>query len=298
MPGVCDEGPLHSGMPLLGQGQAEGGPYVDVSKSSLVTINVKGLGDANKLSLVLSYLRKVRAGLAVLTESHLTEERAREVEKRWKGVQVLTNSEHANQRGITVVVLDQDTYRNAKVFYRDGNSRAIGVSFQPSSAKSTTARILGVYGPNTGPSGDLRRFWDELNGAELGKLDVVMGDFNIVLKSEDRNPPHADELAATVALVNFLGKHRMVDGLRKAYPGKQVYTFTSTNSSASSSRLDRIYVRRKYFTLCDQWCVKEPQHWTDHSMAGVNYRHKLHQVRGPGIWRMNTSLLKDDVLRN
>lgn len=71
---------------------------------------------------------------------------------------------------------------------------------------------------------------------------MVIGDFNIVLKSKDRNSLYVDELVATIVLVNFLGKYRMVNGLRKAYLGKQVYTFISTNSSASSSRLDRIYI--------------------------------------------------------
>jgi hypothetical protein len=74
--------------------------------------------------------------------------------------------------------------------------------------------VLAVYAPNN-PS-DNSAFWDDLlttiKERVLTKLDIILGDFNVMEDPQDRLLPHADDGAAIMALRSLTAECDVSDG--------------------------------------------------------------------------------------
>ena len=109
--------------------------------------------------------------------------------------------------------------------------------------------------------------------APLGTPDVLLGDFNLVESPIDRLPTHGDDRHATDALQKLLVSGNMNDGWRRENPAERSYTFAQS-STASQSRIDRIYIKRQLESKTSRWDILGSGIPTDHRMpvmAIANY---------------------------
>ncbi|KAF9018855.1 DNase I-like protein, partial [Hymenopellis radicata] len=99
------------------------------------------------------------------------------------------------------------------------------------------------------------------------KPDALCIDGNIAPTALDRLPAHEDDREAVEAMNEFLRECDLVDGWREENPDTAAFTFMQTTSCPSSSRIDRICIKRSRLSQSRNWemeSAKEDGIDTDH----------------------------------
>ncbi|EIW62340.1 DNase I-like protein, partial [Trametes versicolor FP-101664 SS1] len=170
--------------------------------------------------------------------------------------------------------------------------RAIALEFPW--AGETVLRALNVYGPNS--SADNALFWDELATSRTGRVDILLGDFNMVEDGIDRIPARAEAGRVCEALAAFLRMHRLEDGWRVRNPHTKAFSYMQ-GSTGAQSRLDRIYLPRKLQADAEDWSYKESGLVTDHKLAMTSLANRAAPFMGKGRWSMPAHLLTDQEMK-
>ena len=269
----------------------------------LATLNVKGMTDLEKFVQILKVLSQRMIDCVFLTETHLTYSDAAKFRDRFPDILITTNSPSRNSAGVTFVSRNPGRVRwdeNLDIFYKDNYGRALGidVTIDPDHGKAVKkTRCLGVYMPNI-DSEQISFIGTLMEDVNIINLDLMMGDFNMVESAADRNPPHMDNQGVVLALRGLLSKHRLSDGWSSAEPSLDKataagYTYQSSNSLQSSSRIDRIYAREKILVRSSDWRVSETPRRFDHLMVSFQFNPRTKIVRGKAAWRINAGYFKD-----
>lgn len=269
-----------------------------MSRPHLACLNVKGCGDQGKFESLLALLRREHVDLCVLMESHLTEKMALGYVARHPQVRIISNSPSSTAAGVTFLsCTDRVRWEADPVFYKDPDGHALGVNVAFYDGREVVERmkVLGVYLPNLNVGTKQRDFLQTLPPEATARVDLILGDFNIVEEAIDRMPVRADSPSAVALLrENLVTTGRLCDGWRLANPGVLDYTFVSTNATASSSRLDRIYIRPNLHVRCTDWKSTHCPQITDHKLVSFKFHPGALIDRGPGKPRFNSSFLKNE----
>ena len=89
-------------------------------------------------------------------------------------------------------------------------------------------------------------------------------------------------------LTEIKNKNNLVDIWRKINPTKKLYTYRNSDQTIHS-RLDRIYITN---TIKVKTSKIYPISLSDHDGVTVTFLTREENPRGPGIWKLNTSILK------
>ncbi|KAF5177688.1 Transposon tx1 uncharacterized protein [Thalictrum thalictroides] len=175
----------------------------------------------------------------------------------------------------------------------DTEGRILGIEIRTDGGK--LVRILGIYAPNV--ETDSVRFFQQLNNRGLKGYHIIVGDMNKCEAKIDRNPMRLEDPRVLEALHMAFENNGFKDGWRLANPDLKAYTYWSDNSTCSASRIDRIYVSLKTFRKCSKWEILSTPNWTDHNAICMDFYPHDKVKRGPGLWRLNTSLLQRPEMR-
>ena len=244
----------------------------------LAALNVRGLSnDPNKLTTLLTYLKSNQIDMAMLSESHITDDQIIRLTDRYPTLGFYSNAPRGNQLGVTAIILNfrKIPRESISIYYKDEIGRSLGIKCKIEGSKSFK-HILGVYAPNADT--DSVEFFNQLSETDgLLRADIVLGDFNKVEESVDRCPPRTEEPRVLRALRAIKEPRNLLDGWRDTYPDSHRYTFTSSNHLASTSRIDRIYITPRIMRKCYSWEITEAPHISDHRMCQSNItpEHKL-----------------------
>ena len=122
-----------------------------------------------------------------------------------------------------------------------------------------------------------------------GNNIILAGDFNMI---EDK---FLDKLGGSTNNTNLIGlnklieiknEHKLVDIWRKNNPFKRIFTYHNHDQTIHS-RLDRIYISKAIKT---KTCKIIPTSLSDHDVVSVILQISEENPRGPGIWKLNTSI--------
>lgn len=267
----------------------------DVVTMRLLSLNIKGGADLDKVSDVINFLTNQRVDIALLCESHITNERSARYKQRWPNFGWFTNCPETNQCGVTFVILNSSLLStgSCSLFSNDGKGRMLGLRLK---AEGKFIRILGLYAPNS--ESDSVTFFNQMNPAGKERIHVMMGDFNRCESRLDRNPPRGEDLRVRESIAKATQNGNLVDGWREINPDERQFTYWSDNELRSASRLDRIYVTRKVFRKSAQWTIIQTPGWTDHAAVSVDYWPRERVEMGKGQWYMNTNLLPHTEMRS
>ncbi|EIW62456.1 DNase I-like protein [Trametes versicolor FP-101664 SS1] len=237
-------------------------------------------------------MRDQRIAVLALQEAHLNEERVsslRQIFGRHLHIEYSPDpSNSTGARGVTAV-LNKQILKNCTPTTRCViPGRAILLSVPWSEDRVLT--ILTVYAPND--RNENAAFWERLRAENLGRIDLLLGDFNVVEEAADRFPPKSDAARQCEALRELCQGLSVCDGWRAANPASKQFTYLHETSGAQS-RLDRIYVRRAMMGDCDEWTITEPGIPTDHLLVTVEVANYKAPFVGRGRWVMPTHLLTD-----
>ncbi|OSC97222.1 DNase I-like protein, partial [Trametes coccinea BRFM310] len=267
----------------------------------LGTLNVKGYGLpltrglSEKWLSMSRVLRDSKLDLLALQETHLTAERVERINSLLEPNYTLLHSESPNNPagsgGIAFIVNMKRMNAPQTPITVLVPGRAAVVNYQWSPTRSIT--ILTVYAPNN--VNENEGFWNELNeqcSQRRLRIDVLLGDHNVVEDAIDRLPSRSDPAAAVSALTRLREAHRLVDSWREAHATKRTYTYLHSNGT-SQSRLDRIYVTKSLQRAAADWSTTYVGLPTDHAMVSLSLANYDAPVVGNGRWRMPVNLLTD-----
>lgn len=257
----------------------------------LASFNVNGLNVPTKRKTIFGQLREVGADVSLLQESHSTESIAHLWGTEWGG-QAFFNHGLSNSRGVAILFSRNFMPQVIKTF-SDGQGRVLLMDVEFNNEVFT---IGSVYAPTQDKPEDQLSFLKILQeGLETmsGTSVFLAGDFNRILNpSLDRNssvPLPANRSAYRDALKSFMEEGMLSDVWRDRHSNETNFTF---RRASYASRLDLILVSSHLSEGVSEM-KSQVSSQSDHRIltAVIN---KSDFPKGPGLWKFDISLLKND----
>ncbi|KAF6756682.1 Endonuclease/exonuclease/phosphatase, partial [Ephemerocybe angulata] len=244
----------------------------------IASLNMRGGGLTNsrdKWTSVSSLLREESISILALQETHISDADRREIEKLYKRMRIFSSADpnNATTRGGVALVLNthKTNWQNAEDTVLIPG-RAILVTLEW--GNKTKLRVLAVYAPSGNDEAN-KDFWEVLEKRlkkDKIKIDVLLGDLNMVDSGLDRLPARADNAAVVDSFLSMTLSQHIHDGWRLANPTKLDYTFRSSprgDGTTSHSRIDRIYIKEELVDQSDEWRIMVTGLRTDHFMVST-----------------------------
>ena len=158
--------------------------------------------------------------------------------------------------------------------------------------------LINIYAPNKDKD-SFKLFVDLLARLKNENLDekeniIIGGDFNCPLNTIlDKKGGILTPRKSVVSIINSIqGDLDLIDIWRVKNPITKCYTW-SQNSPMILYRLDYWLISNNLHDLTTSTDII-PAIKTDHSAISLELNNNDNQIKGPGLWKMNCALLKDD----
>ena len=257
--------------------------FIDIKVCSL---NVRGLGNNFKRRCVFNWIRNLDFHLILLQETHSTSKS----ERRWKhewGYKIIFNHGTSESAGICILFKPSASFDIVNIV-KDDNGRMLIVILKVNNMLLTVGNI---YGPND----DNGLFFDEFHSLlfEHGEEPYVIGgDFNTVLEPKRDKYPKTfqNHPRCNKSIKEMMDDFDLFDIWRHTHPLEMKYTWMSKDMK-TRSRIDFFLISQSLSSSVvssDITCGYK----SDHSLISLVLSKSISK-RGPGFWKLNTSLLAD-----
>ena len=256
----------------------------------LLSLSVRGLGNFRKRRAIYTWCRKQKADLIFLQETLSAKTTESQWKKEW-GSQFLFSHDSANARGVAVLIRKGlDIGFEHKL--RDTNGRMLLLKILINDKKYF---LVNVYGPNK--DAEATKYFQYLS-TTLRAMDfesednvIIGGDFNCPLD------PAKDKMGQILiphqhlinSIENIQSEFNLHDIWHVENPTALSFTWSKTSP----------------FIFCrlDYWLISDSLHdlvtrvdiiasiKTDHSAIVLELKEIEENCKGPGFWKLNTSLL-------
>ena len=253
---------------------------------NVFSCNVRGLGEQHKRRDVIHFLKNNKCDILMLQDTHLTQEKTSSFNSLWNG-KAYHSCFKNNSRG-TSILFNKNIQHEVINTFTDEKGNFIILECKI----STDTYILGsVYGPNRDEPDFYERIGNILDSTDYDHV-IIGGDFNFVVNPDVDCYGYLQEhnVRARKKFMSICNKYDLIDIWRKQNPAKQQYTWF-TPSRQKGARLDMFFVSQHLSVLCNEMHIS-PGYRTDHSQISISL--VASQSRGPGLWKLNESLLNDE----
>ncbi|KAI0335407.1 DNase I-like protein, partial [Cubamyces sp. BRFM 1775] len=268
----------------------------------VATLNMKGYGTgvggeaSSKWMRLNQLVKEKRIAVLAIQEAHLDTQRAQRLQELFEQhLQIVHSADPTNSRGARGVafVINKRLVKDPVFTATEVvPGRALLLNLRWTNRRDIS--LLNVYAPNA--PADNMAFWADLNERRMGRVDILLGDMNIVEDPRDRTPMRPDDPGAIEALRRLCERLRLEDGWRNTHMDEVAYTYLHTNGT-TQSRLDRIYAKRSVLRDAGNWTMDEPGIGTDHRLATVDIADLEAPYKGRGRWVMPKHLLQDEKMK-
>ena len=257
----------------------------------LCTYNVRGLRDSKKRDKIFKYLLQGNHNIILMQETHSSNE----IEKLWRsqwGGDIYYSHGSNSSRGVAILVKRECKAKLMNIT-SDQQGRFIYAQFQ---VDNKLFNVANIYGPND----DCPEFYADIFNKILtfeniyeGDFRIIAGDMNLVmnLDLDKQGGAYTTNQKASQVVKQFLLDEHMIDIWRQNNPSKLSYTWKRQNIKV---RLDYIFVSNTLQNSVSKVQINHP-YKSDHSVPWIQFNMSGFQ-RGPGLWRLNVSLLKNPEL--
>lgn len=267
---------------------------------SVLTLNCQGLRDPAKRTVLFSWLSCIKADVVCLQETHcisqdefvswVSSESA--VDNNCEQYSVLSSPGTVRSRGVAIL------YRpslSVDCEVLDDQGRLQVVTFSICSSDSVSFQLVNIYGPNRKAEGET--FFESIGSKFDASLPTVLcGDFNTVVDPVlDRfgcNPSSPWAYNWPRSLRHLTEEFDLRDVWRMNHPDERNYTWRRVNGS-QASRLDMFWVSSSLTESIAEVDIY-PYFRSDHSYVFLRFTLPTMPKRGPGVWKFNANLLKDE----
>ena len=255
----------------------------------LVTSNIRGLCNTSKRQTIYRYLDVKKVDFACLQETYCVPNFEKEFSRDWSGsiFHGFTDSKHS--RGVCIMINNSVNFKFISKHY-DNVGRKVAVNIE---IDGNPWSLVSVYCPNN----ERERInfiknlseWIKEKCISLDNL-LIGGDFNCTLTKEDRRQINVDK--STSYLNKFINQCNLVDSWKKSKSKKCVYTYIDPSSRGYDSRIDFMFTTKSMYKQISS-CSIDPAPAPDHRAVVLDLN-ICDKKRGPGYWKLNTSVLSDE----
>ena len=204
--------------------------------------------------------------------------------RKWNGPSYWSPA--IGRRGGVAILCSPRQRENISVWQKDAGGRLVSLLLK---YNDTQVNLVNIYAP-TYPT-ERKIFFQSLKPYFFPNSQLILtGDFNCY-------DSHLDKMGGLASVDAHLTDLKSVYFLRNAWrlkhPRERQFTWFSSDLSIAS-RLDSFLISRH---LCDHvvFCEIRPCVYSDHDFVYIKLN--LHSIsqRGPGVWKFNNSLLRDET---
>ena len=267
----------------------------------LLTLNIQGLRSLENRLTLIAWLNCFQPSIVCLQETHSTSEK--EFSDWFSGTNPSTTNTNykcisspgtARSRG--VAILYRPEALSVVSSWKDDSGRLVIAEF---SRNNLNFQVASLYGPNNKKDGSL--FFESFYQALDPDLPVLLcGDFNTVVDPcSDRlgcNPRSPWAYNWSPSLRDLTNSFELCDVWRAMHPGVEEFTWRRP-CGGQASRIDMIWLPQRYLGLVSSVGIF-PFFRSDHSYVYLDINLPSGVDRGKGLWKFNTSHLKDEAFCN
>lgn len=247
----------------------------------VATLNMRGggviSGPESKWSAINSLMRDRSINVLALQETHLTQEKVETLQLLYKRLRIFHSQDPVNptgRGGVAVIVNKHNTNWAETEVEEIVPGRALIANIRWSG--ESKLRVMSTYALS-GDDTENARFWTILTESwrnrSIRKVDVLLGDLNMVENALDRYPARTERQSVLDAFDEMKRQGNLVDGWRAVNPTARGKSFISSphpgTAVQSLARLDRIYVKEELLRCCDEWHINLAGLRTDHDLVSV-----------------------------
>lgn len=269
-----------------------------MSETSIISFNsfnTRGLGDVVKRKLIFTWLYENHKGITLLQETHSTANTEKLWKKQWDGEIVFSHGT-SNSRGVATLFSSNLQY-TIMGNITDNEGRIIVTHVE---VDGQEVIVCNIYAPTKDKPKEQQLFLNNLREMLLPHIDkdiLIGGDFNVCLFPEIDKKGGVQENQSTYAkdIISFLEEFQLADIWRLRHPTLRRFSRREkTTGGYVQSRLDFWLISMNL-----EFVVKKtdiiPGRRSDHSLVRLEMKLQNTDQRGKGFWRLNTSLLKDEI---
>ena len=258
----------------------------------LISLNVRGLSNFKNRKSILSWCRKQKVDIIFLQETHSTVQKEKQWKAEWGGPIELAHGS-TNARGVGIFFRNGFDCKISKKIV-DPLGRYIALE---AIINDESYFLVNIYTPNK--DSESAKFYDHL--INVFKKDdrtfedkIIVGDFNCPLNQMDKK---GGIMITRQSIVDRIEEIQSVFNLHDIWRVKN----PNLKSFTWSQKSPFIFCRLDYWLISDALfdMVKGidivPSIKTDHSAISLHFKDLENVSRGPGFWKMNQSLLKDNA---
>ena len=249
---------------------------------SIVSANVRGLGNATKRHSIFNYYRK-RCNILCLQETHSTKESIEFWRNEWGG-DIYTSHGESDSRGVAILINPQYDI-SVENIQQDQDGRVLAMDCKKN---DYTFSICVIYAPNTDKPEFFVKVVEILQ--KMNDNRIMVGDFNLVLEDIDSKNVKTNNEKASCVVKNIMEELMLVDIWRMRNNEKKRYTHIRAKPKFAGRCLDFAVIESG---ICDKIgdCFYLPGILSDHSSMYLCLDVDVNE-RGKGYWKFNCSHLK------
>jgi ribonuclease HI/exonuclease III len=264
------------------------------SNITIASLNIHGKttdsGDS-KIQRLSTIMKQRKYAIVAIQETRINTEIATQLQKLHPSIVILNNGQFSSKQGVAFII-------NKKLFAGKNNTwthyplidnRA---SLLRINWRGEHHDIINIYSPNADT--DKLAFIENLTNAITSITDlqnpILLGDWNCVEDSLDRQPPREDDHNVLIALDNLKHKLKLVDGWRLQHPTDLKYSLTHVSNN-TLARIDRIYVTKTQELFTNEWKIDSSASLSDHDFVSVKLLKQHEPEQGPGLARFPIDVL-------
>ena len=257
-------------------------------KLKICSFNVNGISAYMKRKEIFHYLNVKQMQVILLQETHSCKasERTWPVESGWK---MYFSHGSTNARGVaTTLSKDSQAIVHNVICNEEGRYVIVYATI-----KEKKFVIANMYAPNLDNPNYFEKVFRE---AERFSPNYFLfgGDCNLALDpSIDRYGTHVNNEKSAKWLLKHIEEQKYIDVWRHFHVDETGYTCHTKNAKGKIgfSRLDYWFASEDLIQFINKAKI-EPSFKSDHFMLSMEMNFEVFK-RGPGYWKLNTSLVKD-----
>ena len=254
----------------------------------ICTFNVRGLGDQKKRRQIFKWVRDNEIGICLLQETHST----KNIESYWKaewGYEIILSGDSSNSCGVGFLI--NNTFsKNNITSYEIIPGRALAIKLE---IEQTELTIVNIYGPNRDDTSIFYKIQEFMENNETDNF-IIGGDFNVILNPtlDKKNGIPNRNIQCRRLIKAVIEKYELEDIWRSLHPDIEQYTWESSHNPPIKCRLDYFLISSRIKNIINTTNIITGIK-SDHCPVTLNIEINK-QKRGPGLFKLNNSLLLDE----
>ena len=245
----------------------------------LSSINARGLGP-RKRDFLKDYIHKSSVDICCVQETLLFEPPPA---SWWTGPSFWSPA-MGKQGGVAILISD-DFNGKVSQWRKDPDGRVLSII----QFISFAINLVCIYAPATCLT-DRKVFFETIHEYCFPSDTIIFtGDFNCYEYKLDKL---GGNFAPAEYLSDFRKSLNLIDAWRKLHPQSREYSWFNSDFTFAS-RSDKFFISSKMLSSIRS-CEITPCCFSDHDYVTLCLEFDQAQVRGPGLWKFNASLLQDN----